>query len=464
MARLGLIPACLAVVLIGCSSGSNGPEPAGGQGGSGGSGAAGGTGGAAGIAAGTGGEGAGAGGSGAGGAGTGGSAAEPDNAHCSNDWAIIPGDQGFDCEEAPVIYGIPNGDGVLFDRYTLPAPMVAGEPYTFSIGINFDGVPSTYEIWGTDKHCGLPLELLAWSEASNNTYCTTFTPTSAHGEVIVVMRALHSGNYLFSPSSIAFCGAGGSCPAAVTGQARAPGVTLDAPLGDYHQKTTVSSSILTRDYFVGGLGRAVLRVAAGGSDDVPSVIEQGLFRLPATDPYGDGWYCIGAGSTITRSSATEDEKLELRNITRASCPAPSSDSLKIDTTAGNETATSSIPELIPAEILPWYSLDCRYTACRLYYAGASEIDVKVSFELAMDIGSNASGATPKTTEPVGFVNAFLITAPADGSAMRYTCGTSGSVAIDIEKYALEVSDFGAFKMCPGDPIDNDSLDFTLRDD
>lgn len=188
--------------------------------------------------------------------------------------------------------------------------------------------------------------------------------------------------------------------------------------------------------------------------------------MSRTDRFGDFWYCVGEGSTLT---LREDENIEdpaLRNITRVTCAAPSGGTLAIEPAGEEQTLTSSFVELMASTQLSQYSLSCEWKECRLYYAPSAATDAMATLTLDTNIGSNAitpAGPMPLTTEPVGVVDAFVITVPKDGSAMRYSCGTIGSLQLNAgtSAYHAEVTDLNAFVGCPGEPIDTESHDIVL---
>lgn len=485
MRRLGLSALTCALFAVGCSSADSGAPPQAGAGSSGGAGAseagagghgaganagtgssagaeAGNAGGASGAAGEDGGAGS-AGSSGAGSSGTG-STTEYAGSHCS------PGEPSEpmlsldenDCHDVSTYHAIPNGEAAFVESYPLPAPMVAGEPYSFSIEILHTGERSTVEFWGTDVHCGSAQELLYWGETSGDMiHCATFTPTRAHTEVLVATRRLKDNPVSFRRGQRTSCGAGAQC-SEPTGQALAPGVTLDAPLGDYTWVGGAPQRSGTEDLFISSVGRLIVVLDGPVGSGEPRPVMHGLFRAPPASPFGDAWYCIGADSTFMRfvDDDLDEYHASLRNMTRVECPAGGTGTLSSLHAASELSITSSLAELSFASSDRTYGFICTGRYCNMSYRPSSALDAWIFFTTETAVGSRRK--PPPDPLPIDIVDSFVFYAPVDGSAPSFLCGASGSIvyggdeAADVMLLGLSGPD-----ACPGVPIEDDATDLVI---
>jgi hypothetical protein len=243
-----------------------------------------------------------------------------------------------------------------------------------------------------------------------------------------------------------------------------PNGALDPPpLGAYDAVFGSSQRSATRDVFLSaaGPGRMILVLADNPRRGETQPIAHGVFRAPLADPFGDAWYCTGAGATYEELSEDADgddqgTDLALRELTRLSC-AGGDGALSIDFDGTRADVSTTLAGLSHA-----YDTDhrprCWERWCWHRYQPSADLDVWLFWVAEQSVGR--SGAPINT--PTAIVDAVLVAAPTDGSALQIACATGGSITYDADvATTVELSGVSALGGCPGEPIDESSADFHL---
>ena len=356
-------------------------------------------------------------------------------------------------------YGVSlSGDGHGLG-FVLPEPLVAGQPYAIGFEVRDSTTRGGFELWGSDSLCGAASELLWWDEMRAGAQCASFTPSAAHASVLLVSRRLDvlKGVFVYGPSAIRFC-PGGRCTVADVGHGAGPGRALEPPpLGIY--QASGDSFYRGQDYRPGTQGRIVMLFEKGASSKPPRTITGGVLRLDPSEPFGDGWYCIGAGSTIARRESDDVSDLALRAISKLpACGAGAGGdvSVTIDSVSREAIATSSFAQL--AGTFASYTT-CRGKRCWLRLLDApggrqSYVDV----ELAQEVGSTVM---PMVTA-ADVVAATWFRAEDASGVLHASCASAGTMQFGaMGATALALSNMSDFASCPGEPAAREAIELTI---
>lgn len=356
--------------------------------------------------------------------------------------------------------GIPNGASTSATTFVLPSPMVSGADNAFSFVLTGAG-PYNFEVWGTDTPCKAE-ELLWWGPFGAGTQCAQFKPSKPYANILFVHRQMYSASYVFVTPSWTLC-PGGSCPGGTTGTGKQSDAPLTAPLGNYvlNGLDRVGGGW---EVFLGHSGR--MTVAAQGDikqAGVAQPLSAGVFRMPSTDPYGDAWYCIGEGSTLTQipeDIGIKGVQFSLRGITRlGECgDVPGTESLSAMITPSSTTGTYFAGDLT-GTIPSWTgsnfaaSVSCSGVECNLRFRGSPQQHfIHATTSTAPD------GGDPK---PITVVSATWLVQADSTKPFAMACSKSGSLTYSRDSTnKFELSKMSTPRACPGTPVANSSLDFT----
>ena len=443
------------VALVGCHSG-------------GGSSGAGGTGGLTASGGGSGGASA-TGGGGSPGVGGGGAidGGLPASAACTPGVGTGPlSDTELDCTNDGTTFGIPNGAAVSGTIYVLPSPLVAGANNALSFVLSGWG-PFNFELWGTNtpSPC-MAEELLWWGPFGAGTQCAQFKPSKAYTNVLFIQRQMYtSHNYSFAMPSSMLC-PGGTCPAGTTGTGKTSDAPITAPLGDY-ELSRYDRVALGWDMTLGRTGRMTVSwlgdVKPAGQ---AQPLSAGVFRLPATDSYGDTWYCIGAGSTLTQINDTgpigslKSVQVSLRNITRLGDCGTTPGSGSLSAAMDYAPNSSNLFADISGSISSWTGTGltanqyCSGPFCNFRFRGSSQSHFLHLTTTADNLGVN-------TTAPIPVTEATWLVQASTTEPFSMACSTEGTLNLDNNgPSTLQLAKVTGPLPCPGTAIPNNSLDLT----
>jgi hypothetical protein len=346
--------------------------------------------------------------------------------------------------------------------------MVAGQPYTLSVPVQYMGAGATVELWGADKLCNASSELLWWSDAvpsgpetptETMTYCATFTPTRAYSSVVLAKRMVVDGpRHTFQAGPMTACGEAGSCPGGATGHGLAPGAPLKAPIGPYKYVFGLKQGNDMYEFFTGAIGRVIVDLGAAPSADMATAVQQGVFRMDPADPFGDAWYCLGPGSTIKLvydADRKQGYEVSFRNVTRA-CSGSGNGTVSISDSGMAFNVASSFG--LPTGPTGFNSSACRYIRCWARYEAPAAVQ---NFFYASTPTSVGHSNDPITT-PTNFVDTFLVRLE-HGAPLQMACGTQGTVTYAPEgTTTMDASAMTAWATCPAAPASGASVDFSFK--
>jgi len=322
-----------------------------------------------------------------------------------------------------------------------------GVPSAVSLEIEGGGKVNV-ELWGTDAACGKAQELLWVGPLAAKISCAEFTPSQPHTHLLFVLRPLNGGNFLSNVKAVGLC-AGGSCPTP-DGMGR----TANAPLSSAQQSYTLTPQ-WSANAFEGELG-VYGRIFATGNGRLAKgqvmPITSGIFRAPtAFEPYGDAYYCMGEGSTVT-DLGEDGMDLSLANITRLGACDELEGTGTLDMTMGSGMGnlTSSIaPLTIPDDAGggSCYGTQCNWSISR------ERKRAWVDIFAASDLGDPIKPTLMESS----LREVAAVLEEGDGTPFQLACGTMGKVHYDpTASSSLSVTDLGDLHGCPGTPIDENS--------
>ena len=358
---------------------------------------------------------------------------------------------------------LPNPASLFVSSMALPTPTTAGQKFAFTLDAAASG-PLNTEVWGADGVCGDAQELLWFAPFVSGTYCAEFTPSAAYSHVLLVTRPLASGNSLSGYQGISLC-PGGACPNAPDGNGKQPGVPLTAPVGAYDAVGTGVSGTY-RAYAMRLIpdGRLMLFYNGTPSQGQTVPLFGGVFRMTSADPFGDAWYCVGADSSLSRVGSAGDPieyTFSLKNITRlGTCSAAQGSetcTVTLNTTELNTSAAeSSLPELVVSGVSG--SGTCRNTECSF---GFYDLPKVAYFELLTS--GDAGTYFEPTNMTVGVSEAAVIMQEDTTTPAMLACANSGSVLYDpTGTTTVSLDQMTAWRSCPGEPVENDTLEGAIR--
>ncbi len=406
----------------------------------------------------------GGGGAAAGGAGGGGL---PASAACTPGVASGPlSDTELSCTNDGTTFGVPDGAAVYGKVYVLPSPLVAGANNALSFVLTGWG-PFNFELWGTNTPSPCTAEeLLWWGPFGAGTQCAQFKPSKPYTHVLFVYRQIYKSNYSFATPSSMLC-PGGTCPAGTTGTGKTSDAPITAPLGNY-PLSRYDRVALGWDMTIGGSGRVTvswLGDAKPAGQAQP--LSAGVFRLPATDPYGDAWYCIGAGSTLTQINDTgpiaglKTVQVSLRNITRLGNCGTTPGSGTLSAAMDYAPNSSALFADISGSITSWAGTGltanqyCAGPSCNYRFRGASQSHF-LHLTATADLSVN-------TTAPAPVTEATWLVQPSTTEPFSMACSAEGTLNLNNNgPSTLQLAKVSGPIACPGTPIPNDSFDFTAE--
>lgn len=389
---------------------------------------------------------------------TGGTGGTPvEGQHCEG--GVVVGESAFlggvatNCYEDRLEYDLPNPIDTSIRSIAMPTPLEAGVASAISLGISGGG-PVEMELWGTDGECGAAKELLWRNDLSARIHCAEFTPAMSHSHVLLVTRQFADSNYLFQITGIGLC-SGGSC-AEPNGTGVSAGETLTATQRGY----LYGGDGLYKGYAatLGVWGRLFMLGDASPGEGDTMEIATGLFKAPTPfEPYGDAYYCIGAGSTVTRNADDEGFEVSLRNITRlGSCEEVSGNgTLTLTRTNDESELTSTLEPLNFTDDI--VNGSCSGTMCDWSLSEAPKF-VWIDYWAAEDLGNYSE---PTLVESA-VTQAAIFHQLDDDAPLELACGSVGTTYYDHDgTTTLQVDNLSDFTSCPGEPIDDDSYDFHM---
>jgi hypothetical protein len=353
--------------------------------------------------------------------------------------------------------GLPNYDNVSIVDLPLTTPLEPGRPYAITLSPPVSGTIGGLEIWGSEDACGPVDELLWYGDMEGRAQCVELMPTRPHSRLQFVTRMLEplDGVFLGGPGAVALC-PGGSCPAGSDGHPLEPGVVLEPPIGVYEMGCS-SNGFNGVACETGVLGQMLLiddpaREAESTFDY--SVYASGVFRMPPNDPYGDAWYCLGAGSDMLEDSGRHRRDVHLEAISKLpACEGgDGSASFEWMTSQASIAVTSDVAELAGPD---FYSrARCFFDRCTFTFRD-SAADTSTHLYVIVD-GDVNEGDGPVDLQ---VLEAAWFTVPASGTPVRRACSTSGALHYDHEGVSsVELDAIGDFVSCPGEPLPDAVLD------
>jgi hypothetical protein len=391
----------------------------------------------------------------------------PASAACTPGVATGPlSDKELDCTNDGTTFGVPNGAAVTGKVYVLPSPLVAGANNALSFVLTGAG-PFNFELWGTNTPSPCKgEELLWWGPFGAGTQCAQFKPSRAYTHVLFVYRQIYSSNsYSFGTPSSMLC-PGGTCPAGTTGTGKTSDAPITAPLGNY-ELSRYDRVALGWDMTLSRTGRMTVSwlgdIKPAGQ---AQPLSAGVFRLPATDPYGDTWYCIGAGSTLTQINETgsigslKSVQVSLRNITRlgdcGTTPGSGSLSVAMDYAPQSSNLFADISGTISSWTGTAFTANqyCSGPFCNFRFRGSSQSHF-------LHLTATADNLGVSTTAPVPVTEATWLVQPSTTEPFSMACSTEGTLNLNNNgPSTLQLAKVSGPIACPGTPITNNSLDLT----
>jgi hypothetical protein len=354
---------------------------------------------------------------------------------------------------------LPNAQNAMVRDFLLDAPTVSGQ--RFAVSTTHMGLgPFNVEIWGAKADCGVAEELLWWGPMVTGTQCGEFTPTDAYTHLLYVYRQFNDDSYGFSMPELTLC-ADGSCPGGPTGEGLEPGrVPTGAPFSYPDSTYKLPNGF---DMRLGLYGNLLGFVEGGRAEPgAPNPLVQGVFRNATDDPFGDAWYCIGAGSTITES-VPEDilsrttYSVSLQNLTKLpSCATLSGDeqlSIYMDQAGGQ--ITSSLSAFSGTEF-SIQKANCIGTACTFRLDPSDRADgTRFGY---VNVAESEAPLDP--TGPPLDVNAATWFLQIGSQPITVACSISGILEHDPVDTTTISLDSVRTTTCPGEPVDVDTFEFT----
>lgn len=363
---------------------------------------------------------------------------------------------------------LPNPYDISLRDFHLKTPATQGQPFAFSTNTAGSG-PFEIEIWGANEECGAAEELLWTGPMVTGIQCGEFTPTKTYTHLLYVYRKMYNKSmYAFSMPELALCPSG-SCPSGATGEGREPGQALSGvplvyAMTDYSPPNAFELRLGTYSNLVAFVDG---KKAASG---VPNVVNQGLFRMHEDDPFGDAWYCIGEGSTITATPESKTfandatMKVSLKNITRLpACDTLSgtgSATITLSESADSSDTIASSFSAISGSDFTVYRRDCIGTNCSFNFDPPNTGLMRryLFLEAATPLGSFFE----PTAIPSSVNDAILFTRAETGE-LTLACASSGTITYDPTTMTSIELDAMPTLHCPGEPIEVNEFDFTTRE-
>jgi hypothetical protein len=390
--------------------------------------------------------------------GTGGTQTAPVGQHCDGgDIISTPYFSGVssDCFGDVLGFDLPNPHDISVDDIVLPAALTPGVTSAVSFEMQGGG-PIDIELWGTDAQCGKAKELLWKAPLTSKILCAELTPTMATTHLLFVLRRRDGGNFLSNVKSLGMC-VGGSCrePDGVS-------ATSSAPLSGAQVGYDARVSWAGRGGFdarLGVYGRMITEGEYSGAEGQTARLTNGIFRAPTPfEPYGDAFYCLGEGSTVT-NHGEKGVELSLANITRlGTCEElKGTGTLDVALASAGTEVKSSLPSLLLTTDLA--SGLCWDKFCNWSFPG---MPARTWIDFTTTEGLGDSFKPTLVSAPVR--EAAIFHRPTEEAAIQLACATSGTATyVPDGTSTLVLSDVGALTACPGKPIEASSVKWHLYD-
>ncbi|MEI9942446.1 MAG: hypothetical protein WDO69_34960 [Pseudomonadota bacterium] len=388
-------------------------------------------------------------------------------AHCQPGKTIqtYPYDVDNPCYGDNFAYHLPNAENIQLEDFRLDTPTTAGERFAFSVrhvGIG----PFEIEIWGTHEQCGVAKELLWRGPMITGIQCGEFVPSDSYSHLLYVYRKQTDDSYSFSMPELTLCTAG-SCPAGVQGQGREPQVAVTpAPL--IYEKPHVGQDFKSFDLGLDIYGHAILMLeGAKQPKGTPNKLKQGVLRMGPDDPFGDAWYCVGKDSTVVEVDNDPGAfeyvtyTVSLKNLTRLpNCGTMHGTGTAsfVITQGSDATITSSFSDLTNA--MP-YAEDqsCSGTNCSFLVSDSQSGDPK-RWLFVTPVKSVGDYFMP-TAVPTGIADAILFNRPDPTLPLEISCSQAGTLSYNpADTTTLSLESMSDYFACPGEPVDDDQLEFS----
>lgn len=401
-----------------------------------------------------------------GGAGASTGSAGETGAHCQPGKTIrtYPSEVDTPCYGDRFAYHLPNAGNIQLEDFDLEAPTSAGERFAFSvrhIGIG----PFEIEVWGAHEECGVAEELLWRGPMVTGLQCAEFVPSDSYSHLLYVYRRLNDDSYSFSMPELTLCKAG-SCPAGAQGQGLQPNVPV-TPARLVYENPQVGQDFKSFDLGLDVYGHAILMLAGTKqAKGTPNSIEQGILRMGPDDPFGDAWYCVGKDSTVlevdTDPSAFQKitHTVSLKNLTRLpNCTTkPGTGSATFIATQDGITVTSSFSDLAP-KMGYLQEQDCLGTNCKFLIADSQSGDPK-RWLFVTPVESVGDYFKPSNVA-TRVANAILFNRPDPTLPLEISCSQSGSLTYNpAGTTSLSLESMSDYFACPGEPVDDNQLEFS----
>ncbi|MEP6653508.1 MAG: hypothetical protein ABJA82_09135 [Myxococcales bacterium] len=189
--------------------------------------------------------------------------------------------------------------------------------------------------------------------------------------------------------------------------------------------------------------------------------------MPATDPFGDAWYCAGEGSTLTEvrkdNGFTSSLQFSMRGVTRlGECgetagTASISASIYPSSTTGTYFAAD-----ITGTISAWNGTDmvaspnCYGSACNMRFRNAGQ-------EHFVHVQTTLTDISLDTMGPTSVTSAVWLVQPSTTQPFAMACSSEGTLNYKSnEPSTLQLAKVTSPRSCPGTPIANARLDFTVE--
>jgi|GEM_PF-2260897 len=387
-------------------------------------------------------------------------------AHCQPGKTIqtYPSEIDSPCYGDAFAHHLPNANDIRLNDFQLDAPTSPGERFAFSVrhvGIG----PFEIEVWGAHEECGVAEELLWRGPMVTGIQCGEFVPSASYSHLLYVYRKQTRDSYAFSMPELTLCKSG-SCPAGAQGQGLEPNVPV-TPARLVFENPTVGQDFKSFDLGLDVYGHAILMLdGPKQAKGTPNNLTQGVLRMAPDDPFGDAWYCVGKGSTVVEVVHDPGvfeyvtHTVSLENLTRLpSCVTKQgTGNASFVATIDGITITSSFSDLAPAM---GYAQEqsCWGVSCKFLVADSQSGDPKrwLFVTPAKSVGDYFA----PTAVPTSISDAILFNRRDPTLPLEISCAHSGTLTYNpADTTSLSLESMSDYFACPGEPVDDDQLDFS----
>jgi hypothetical protein len=194
-------------------------------------------------------------------------------------------------------------------------------------------------------------------------------------------------------------------------------------------------------------------------------VASGFLRMHADDPFGDAWYCVGEGSTYLESEDEEEDTatVSLENLTRLPACVPGSSSVAIALEDFTAEITTSLPGLAGSGIRA-DELSCVGTYCVFRFYETDDTLALWGYRwLHLTPAASVGDYFEPTRTPTDLAAATLFFQPEPGDPFSITCANAGSITYDPEgSSSIALESAGDYFACPGEPVENDEFEFSIK--